>query len=420
MIGFWLAGGVLSLIGALCLAELSTMHRDEVGGDYVYLRNAFGRPVAFMFAWASFWIVRPGNIAAMAMVFATYFDELVSIPELPIPGGNLIPVALLAVGLLSVLNLVGLKAGKRAQNILTLAKVIGIGGVVLVAFWWGGSPGSESTVTDSPKFGSIWLGMVFVMFTYGGWNDIVLVAGEVQQPKKNLFRSLVLGTLAVTLIYVLVNLAFVHVLGFSAMSQSTAVATDTVSHTFGEESWWGRSSGALIAGLVCVSCLGAINAMILTGPRIYYAAGRDFPPLAFLSRWSEQRAVPWQGMLCQGAITTGLILLCLGNGDAFHMIVIVVTPYFWGFLGLVAISLMVLRIRGWREGRVESGLFKVPFFPLEPIILLVICGALAVASTNYLISQGYWTTTIIVGVIMGIGVVAGVVLSIKYEESRLG
>ena len=419
MIAFWMFGGILSLVGALCFAELSTMHREHVGGDYIYLKKAYGRPLAFMFAWASFWIIRPGNICAMGMAFAIYFDQIIPIDSwTPFEGGNLIPYALLSVGLLSGMNLIGLRTGKGTQNLLTSAKVIGIGGIVFVAFLFATPPESQSITTKAPSLGSAWMAMVFVMFTFGGWNDIALVAGEVKDPEKNLFRSLVLGTVLVTLIYVVVNLAFVYALGFSGMSQSEAVSTETVKSTFGGATWLGRSSGALISALVCVSCLGAINGMILTGPRIYYSAGRDFPPLAFLAQWSKQRDVPWQATLLQAMITFCLILLCLGYKDAFQVIVAVVSPYFWGFLGLTAISLIVFRLGGGSKGgsKVAEGQkgFRVPLFPLEPIILLAVCIGLVGASINWVIFNKYWTASLVVAGIRAAGVVVGIVLSRKY------
>lgn len=123
----WVFGGLLTLIGALCFAELTTSHHEAVGGDYVYLKLAYGRPVGFMFAWAAFWIIRPANIGAMAMVFASYFDQLM-------PTGLQLPYAVLAVLLLSGANLIGLKQGKWVQNVLTVAKIAGILGIVALAF----------------------------------------------------------------------------------------------------------------------------------------------------------------------------------------------------------------------------------------------------------------------------------------------
>ena len=402
----WVGGGLLSLVGAICFAELTTRYRNEVGGDFIYLKKAFGSPLAFMFAWAAFWIVRPGNIGAMAMTFATYFNQIVPVGYFGVPDNNLVPYAALSVVVLSLANLVGLRAGKRIQNVLTVAKVIGIGGIIGVALVFdNATAGPVMGASTQPGWGALWLAMVLVMFTFGGWNDIAFVAGEVKNPESNLLQSLVIGILVVTLIYLLANWAFVFGLGYERMANSSAVATDMVSATLGESTWVGQRSSQLIGALVCVSCLGAINGMIITSPRIYFAAGKEYPAFSFLSQWNERRDVPWQAVLIQALITTGLMLICLEYQNAFEVIVNVIGPYFWGFLGLVAVSLIVLRFKD----PVADG-FRVPLFPLEPLVLLLVCGALVYASTSWVIQQEYWFASGVVAGLMIVGVILGMTL----------
>ncbi len=411
-ISFWVFGGALALIGAMCFAELTGRFKDQVGGDYVYLKNAygnrFGKSLAFLFAWAAFWIIRPGNIGAMAMVFSRYFNQIVPVEGI-IGYDSLIPYAFMAVVLLSVTNLIGLRQGKLVQNILTVSKVIGIAAIVLIALL---SPADSAKAPGppivTPAAGMIWLSMIFVMFTYGGWNDIAFVAGEVKEPKKNLFRSLMLGTLAVTLLYILINIAFIYGLGFDTMVQSKAVATDLVRECLGAETVFGQRSSQLISGLVCIACLGAINGMILVGPRIYYALGRDFAAFGFLARWSSRRDGPWQATLIQGIITGVLILMCLGYSDAFDVIVTVTAPYFWGFLGLTVFGLISLRMQSSSSG--FSDFYRVPWFPLPPVIFGVVCFCLVYAGIDYLIFKQYQVPALVVSGFMSVGIVLSFLL----------
>lgn len=414
MIGVWVLGGVLSLIGSLCFAELATRYRDEVGGDYVYLKKAYGRSWGFLFAWAAFWIIRPGNIGAMAFTFGRYLHQI--IPQTILPGteNNFVIFAILAVVLLTGTNLFGLSKAKWIQNLLTVGKVVGIVSIVGLAVLFP-AESSEASPAESITFemGAFWSAMILVMFAYGGWNDISFVAAEVTEPRKNLFRSLFLGVAIVTLLYVLLNWAFVFGLGFEKVATSEAVATDLVTAAFGAETTLGQMGGGIISALVCISCLGAINAMIMTSPRIYYALGKDFKAVSLLANWDQERNVPWPGILLQAMVTLLLVSLCIPYEDAFFVIFVVTAPYFWLFLGLVAISLIVLR---FKPGGSDDG-FRVPLFPLPPLILASVCFAMVYAAIAFLWEQKPWTATMVVGGIMIAGVLIGGLLSI-YESKQ--
>ena len=228
----WFAGAFIALIGAICFAELTHRYPDRVGGDYVYLKQALGPTVSFLFAWSSFWVVRPGNIGAMAMVFAVYFSQI------NLGVGVAQPVwAIAAVTGLSVVNLIGLQSGKRIQNVLTIAKVAGICSIVFLAFVSPAeTPPDAAAISVGPTSASsnLWIAILFVMFTFGGWNDISFVAGEIRDPRRNLWRCLMLGIVIVTVVYSLFNFAILTGLGFTAMSQSSAVATDLVTQVLGD------------------------------------------------------------------------------------------------------------------------------------------------------------------------------------------
>lgn len=410
LIVLWIVGGLVALVGALCFAELMTTNQNVVGGDYIYLKKAYGRPIAFMFAWAAFWIIRPGNIGAMAMIFAQYFNQI-------LPGGEFSRVlyGLAAVVLLSVTNLLGLKQGKVLQNLLTTAKVLGILAIVVLAAI---RPAEQLNLpAPNSASGSIWLAMILIMFTYGGWNDISFVTGEIRDPKRNLFRSLWMGTLTVTAIYVAVNIAFVVGLGYEAMANSQAVATDLSRQALGADSILGQRSGQLIAALVCISCLGAINGMILTSPRIYYAVGRDLKPLSFLSEWNRNRDVPWQAILLQAIVTIGLISICLLYQDAFEVLVVVTAPYFWGFLALTVFALMVLRIKKSFQPSLDdldAGIYRVPLYPLPPVFFGAVCIGLLYNAITYLFAQKYEVAFAVVTGVM----VVGIVLSLLFSRPK--
>ena len=259
VLAIWLCGGALSLCGALGYAELATAYPRE-GGDYVYLGRAYGRWAGFLFGWAQLSVVRPGDIAVMAFVFGTYARSLYE----PFAGSELF-YAVAAVVLLTVINALGVREGKWTQNLLTILKLLGLLAIVGVAFVGTPAPAAREPAGPLP----VSLALILVLFTFGGWNEMAYVAAEVKDSRRNIVRALVIGTAAVTVLYLLVNAAFLHSLGYAGLTQSRAVAADTVAAVFPET---GRR---LISALICVSALGALNGLIFTGARISYAMGAE-------------------------------------------------------------------------------------------------------------------------------------------------
>ena len=251
--GVWVLGGLLALVGAFCYAELATAYPRD-GGDYLYLTRGLGRKTGFLFAWAQFWIVRPGNIGALAYVFADYANRL-----WPLGQGKpaLVAYAAASVVVLTGINVLGVREGKWTQNLLTAVKVLGLAAVVVAGFCFA-APAAPTKVHALPAETNLYLAMIFVMFAYGGWAEMAFVAAEVRNPQKNILRALLLGTAAVTLIYVLINLAFLHALGLAGM-QEKGVAAKVMPIAMGP---WGQR---LISLLICISALGAINGTIFTG-----------------------------------------------------------------------------------------------------------------------------------------------------------
>lgn len=415
MIGIWIAAGVIVLVGAFCFVELTTRFPNEAGGDYTYLKKAFGQPIAFMFAWAAFWIVRPANIGLMAIVFAEHFSHIAT-AWVPLPEGTIkIGGALLAISLLTGGNLLGLKQGKLAQNILTIAKVAGIGLIVLLAFAnpLDSSAIAADTPAESASFSitSLWLPLVLVMFSFGGWNDAALVANEVRDPKRNLWRTLIFGVGIVTLVYVLFNIALAVGLGQANMAASKSPAISLVETALGGENFFALRAKELVAALVCISCLGAINGMIITSPRIYYAVGRDYEALSFLARWNEEKSCPWQAIVLQAIVTITLIAICAMYENVFMTLLIASAPYFWSFLGLTVLSLFVFRFTEKEKGEH----FRLPLFPAEPVFFAVICCGLTYSSVTHLIAKDLGMIALAIGGMMLVGVVLGVVLKARTE-----
>jgi APA family basic amino acid/polyamine antiporter len=392
IIGVWVLGGILSLLGALCYAELAAAY-PKSGGDYVYLTRAFGREMGFLFAWAQLWVVRPGSIGLYAYVFARYANQIWKLGDTP---RALVAYAAGSIVVLTLVNMLGVREGKWTQNVLTVIKVVGLGAIFVVGLFCG-SP------EPPPATGQVWsnlgLAMIFVFYTYGGWNEMAYVGAEVRNPQKNILRALVLGTVAVAGIYVLVNAAFLRTLGVTGLSaastdSSRAVAADLLNMV----SPWG---GRMISVLICISALGAINGMIFTGARIYYAMGTEHRLYAWLGRWDQRRGSPLISLLSQAVVT---LLLVVGFGwrggaEGFDALLAFTSPVFWGFFLLVGLSLFALR----ECDRDLARPYRVPLFPLVPILFCLSSLFMLYSSINYamekLSSNAYWAVGI-----LGLGV----------------
>jgi amino acid transporter len=393
----WVFGGLLSLIGALCYAELATTY-PRSGGDYVYLTRAFGPWVGFLFGWAQLVVIRSGNIGMMAYVFADYairvWDFGAGAPRLIAESHVTFLYALAAVVLLSVLNILGVVFGKSTQNVLTAAKVLGLGGILIAGFFLtqGAAVPSDLPLAEP---GSLGLAMVLVLYTYGGWNDAALVAAEQKNPRRNIPLALVLGTVSITLIYLAVNAAYLRGLGFEGVRQSRAVAADVLQRARGEN--WARA----ISLLVMISALGAVNGMIFTGSRVYSTLGADYRLFAWLGRWHPRLGTPLWSLATQALITLIMItavgteigrsainglLLRVGfepfsweGHGGFDTLFKCTAPVFWLFFLMTGLSLFMLRRR---DRRIERP-FSVPLYPVVPIVFCGMCAYMLYSATVY-------------------------------------
>ena len=380
VLAIWVVGGLLSLCGALGYAELATAYPRE-GGDYVYLSRAYGRWAGFLFGWMQLAVVRPCDIAAMAFAFATYarmlYDPLPNLavpydllpfveasPEAAVPCSMLL-YAIVAVVVLTLINVLGVREGKWTQNVLTTVKALGLLAIVGVALIGPSSPPSTATASGFP----LSVALILVLFTFGGWNEMAYVAAEVKNPKRNIVRALVLGTAAVTVLYLLVNGAFLWTLGYDGVATSGAVATDTVSTVFP------RIGGRLISALVCISALGAINGLVFTGARISYAVGADHRAFRVLGQWHSRTGTPVRALLVQAFIAV-LLIVTLGS---FVDTIIYAAPAVYSFYLATTLAVIVLR---FKEPGVERP-YRVLGYPVVPLVFCCVCGLLIYKSVQY-------------------------------------
>lgn len=377
----WLLGGLISLIGALCYAELATAY-PHPGGNYHYLIRAFGREVAFLFAWARMTVIQPGSIVLLGFVFGDYASQVLSLGTY-----SSSIYATLAIAFFTWLNLLGVQQGKWTQNLLTTAEVLGLILVALVGFALASSA-TGAVPAEPAKAGNLGLAMIFVLLSYGGWNEAAYISAEIRDVRRNMLRSLLWSIGIISLVYLLINFALLRGLGVEQMSQSEAVAAELMQRALGQPGVW------LIGFLVSISALSSINATILTGARTNFALGQDFPLFSFIGRWHDRSSTPIQALLIQAAISIALVVLGAIGRKGFQTLVYYTTPAFWFFFLLTGISLIVLRIR---EPEVSRP-FRVPLYPVIPILFCLVCAYLLYSSIDYAFHLDYG----------GIGTFAGI------------
>jgi basic amino acid/polyamine antiporter, APA family len=411
----WGAAGLLSLVGALCYAELATAYPRD-GGDIIYLSRAYGNWLGFLFGWVQLTVLLTGSIGMMAFIFANYATRFVQaafgaqlglIAGFAFAGG--------AVLLLTAANVAGVVFGKTVQNVLSLAKVLGLGAIIAAGFYAPSAGAWQEPSTAAPGEASLGLAMILILYTFGGWNDAAFVAAEVRDGKRNLTRALVLGILIVSALYLLVNAAYVTGLGFARAQQSDQVAADVLQRGFG------RGGETLMCVLVMVSALGAINGLIFTGARVYSTIGRQYSTLSWMGGWSSKHGTPVPALVTQGGITLALIFLMgttagreaintvlravrlteIGWGknptatDAFNTLLACTSPVFWAFFLLTGLSVFILR----ENDRATPRPFKVPLYPELPLLFCATCAYMLYSSVDFALFKGWKGGLLLTGVL---------------------
>jgi len=393
----WLLGGVISLCGALVYAELSARY-PETGGEYAFLHHGLGRGTAFLFAWSRMTVIQTGAIAAIAFVFGDYASTL-----LPLGSKSSAIYAGLAVIAITALNVAGTSQSKWVQNVLTTGLALAV--LIVVVSGLTAAPAAPTPVAAAE--GKSWfsgLALIFVLLTYGGWNEAAYLTAEMRDTRRNIVRALVIGIVVITVLYLLLNLAYLRTLGLGGMQSSKAVAYDLMRATWGE-------GGAGLLGIVVVSAaLSTLNATVFTGARTNYALGRDFVIFRALGRWNENSSAPVNALLVQGVIAVALVGLASMTPDGFQTMVGYTAPAFWLFFLLTSISLFLLR----RHAPVNPDPFRVPLYPVTPALFCAACAWMLYSSFNYAMSLDPGS----IGAMVGIAMLASGVPVLMWAKRR--
>ena len=353
----WIVSGILTLFGALIAAELASAY-PHAGGVYVFLREAFSPAVAFLWGWAMFWTMHTGIIAVIAMVFARYFAFF-----FPVGDAGLRFFAVCAVIVLTGVNYVGVRQGSLVQTTLTILKVAAIAAIIVVAFALGPRSGAvESTPTEGFSAGprsltasQFPLAVVAGLFAFGGWHMVTYAAEETKDPERTIPRALWVGVLIVTACYIALNAAYFHVLEPSKIAHSTRVAADAADAVLG------RGGAALMSAIVVVSTFGALNGVILSGPRAYLAMARDRLLVGWAAAIHPRFHTPHRAILLQGV--WAVVLVSTGTYRALFTRVVYTE---WIFFALMAAGLIRLRARG-----TYNPAYRVWGYPLVPIVFVL-------------------------------------------------
>jgi basic amino acid/polyamine antiporter, APA family len=386
MVLVWLVAGLITCFGALANAEVASMI-TAVGGQYVFFRRIYNDFAGFLYGWAIFAVIQTGSIASISYVCAEYIGYFVQLPHLspelehykisllgiitiqPLADIGTKVVTATCVLFLSGLNVIGVAVGGAVQNVFTTFKMVAILGVVLACFTLGGQPAAESAATVASGAAPViahpsGIGLIGAMvaalsgafWAYDGWNNITYIAGEVRQPSRNIPRALFLGTAAVALLYILVNLAYVHVLPLEKMAGSTLVAADAM------RSVLGRTGGALISALVILSTFGTANGTILASARVHFAMARDGLFFRSLGQVIPRFQTPARSLLWQGLWSAALVFS--GTFDQLTDMLIFVS---WIFYLAGALGVFVLRVREPDTPRP----YKVWGYPVVPAVFVL-------------------------------------------------
>lgn len=392
----WVFGGVISLAGALCYAELTTTY-PNTGGDYHFIRKAYGKSLAFLFAWARMSVIQTGSIALLSYIFGDYCAQIY-----PIGQHSSVIYASIVVILLTVINIAGIRLGTGTQKLLTLAEVAGVVLVIIAGLFFlpSGSVETGEAISTNSSGNFTGLAMVFVLLSFGGWSEAAYISAELKEGSNRMAKALVSSLIIITIIYVLLNLSYLNALGHEGMSKSEAVGVDLMKLT------WGTTGAWLIGILVAVSALTSANATIFTGARTNYAMGNDFRIFSILGKWNNNSNGPVNALLAQAVIALALISFGLITRSGFETIIEYTAPVFWFFFLISGLALFVLRKKDPQAARP----FKVPLYPLTPIVFC--------SSSAYLLYSSLAYTGI--GALVGVGVLLVGFILLRFSNRSRG
>jgi basic amino acid/polyamine antiporter, APA family len=351
----WLFGAALTLVGAMCYAELAAAF-PSTGGDYHFLTRAYGKDVSFFFGWARATVIITGSIALLAFVFGDYMSRVFSLG----PNSSAVYAALVVV-VLSAVNIAGLHKSSRTQVVLVILEITGLLSVVVAGIVAPASPADvTSSRVDVGMSSALGSALLFVLFAYGGWNEGAYVSAEIKGGARAVQRALVIAIALVTAVYLAFVWALWHGLGFEGLAASKAVAADVAARAFG------ATGEKIVAAVVAISALTSINASMIVGARTNYSIANDWPIVRFMSRWDGIRHAPVAAFVVQGTIALLLVIFAAFEQDGVRTMVEFTAPVFWFFFMLSGIAVMVLRFRYPHTPRP----FKVPLYPVLPLIFV--------------------------------------------------
>jgi APA family basic amino acid/polyamine antiporter len=350
----WVVGGLMTLSGALTFAELSAM-MPRAGGVYVFLNEAFGGIFGFLYGWAYFLVANTGAIAALSVAFATYFGYFV-----PIGPAGIKIVALSGIALVTVINILGVKVGGVFSDVFTVLKLAAIAGLIVVGLGWGSSSttnfGAPLPHLPNGLGSALALALVGVLWSYGGWQHATFTAGEAKDPRKSVPLALIIGSIVITLAYLLTVLAYMFLLPTDKIAASPRLATDAI------ETILGTFGGGLIAVAIFISTFGTTGIYTLTAPRIYYAMARDGVFFKKVAELHPKYSTPMFAIVFQ-SLWAMLLILFWGT---FENLISYVVFTDWIFFALAASSVFVLRKRSPHAERP----YRTLGYPVTPIFFI--------------------------------------------------
>jgi APA family basic amino acid/polyamine antiporter len=365
----WLIGGLFTLTGALTFAELGSRF-PQTGGVYVFLKNAFGELTAFLYGWSILTVITSGALAALAIGFAQYFNKIVGLDE-----SFEVAVGLITIGILTVINIFGVKIGEWVASVLTTLKLIGIGIVVIIGLFlvptdlvvnvdWS-LPNIGEGTGDTGLVGGFAIALIGVLWSYGGWYHASFLAGETRNAKKVVPKAMIIGTVIVIITYLLINWAYLEMLSLEAIQNSKAPASDAISQYY-------EYGGLFIAILIAVSIFGTMSIYTMSAPRIYLAMAQDkifFKQLAHINPFYK---TPVNAIIVQSVWAMFLILFWQTFSDLITYVVFVD----WIFLMLAAMTIFKFR----QQEPSNTNIYKTPAYPIIPALFIITCLVLVSAT----------------------------------------
>jgi APA family basic amino acid/polyamine antiporter len=362
----WGAGGLIALAGAFSYAELGAIF-PKAGGQYVYLRDGLHPLAGFMYGWALLLVIETGAIAAVSIIFASYALRIAGGPD-----AARVPLAIGAIAVLSIINYLGVKPGSRVLNVLVVLKVAALAALVLAGFVAAGHPGWWSDARVPAAAGSSTVvafgaAMVPILFSYGGWQSANYVGEEIADPKRNLPRALIAGTLAVVAIYVTINVVYLRALGLEGLATSSAPAAEAARRTFG------AYGDVFVSSAIAISTFGFLNLSILAPTRVYYAMSADRLFVPALARLHPRYATPSVAIVVQS--TWSCLLALTGSYDALTNYVVFAD---WIFFGSTVLTVITFRRKMPLSQRPPDA-FRAPGYPVVQILFVLVAAGVVLS-----------------------------------------